>query len=297
MCRRVTEITTLQKDPMKILTVLYNFFNSYTYFLTWRAIIEILFFSTLFYQISLWLKRDRHLNLLGYWYGYCAIGLLAHILQLNTISSVLFFFTPTIIMLFLMMHQEQLQKNFVALRTLRPARIPAADWLEQLIRSCIVAVNHNKALICVIERNDSLQDFLNTSCMFNAELHNTTFDMLITSNMFNDKKLVWLNDHGTLRGLNATWNLAHDDSWYAADTTADVPAWQQDALFFTTKTDAIVLGIDTIARTFTIIARGQRYENIAAHHALKFLKKLITNDRGVQYEAAQQNTHHQQPHA
>jgi len=279
---------------MNILTTLHNLFHSYTYFITWRALIEILFFSTLFYQISLWLKRDRHHNLLGYWYSYCALGLAAHTLQLNTISSVLFFFTPTIIMLFLMMHQEQLQKNFVALRTLRPARAAAADWLEQLVRSCIVAVNHNKALICVIERNDSLQDFLNTSCMFNAELHNTTFDMLITSNIFNDKKLVWLNDRGTLRGLNATWNL-HDEPFYAADTT-EIPAWQQDALFFTSKTDAIILGIDNTTRTFTIIARAQRFENIAAHNALKFLNKLIINDKGViQHES--QNTDHQQPHA
>ena len=230
---------------------------------------------------------------MGYWYGYCIVGLIAHALQLNTISSVLFLFAPTIIMLFMMMHQEQLQKNFVALRTLQPARTPTGDWLEQLIRSALVAVHNNKALMCVIERTDSLQDFLTTSCMLNAELHNSTFDMLITSNIFNDKKLVWLNDHGTLRGLNASWNL--DNAWQA---TADTPTWQQDALFFTKKTDAIVLGIVASNRTFTIIARGQRYDNVTAHNALKFLKKMINHPTlGDLNETTIQSFHHQQPHA
>lgn len=280
---------------MNILSTLHTFFYSYTYFLTWRAIVEIFFFSTLFYQISLWLKKDRHLNLLGYWYGYCMVGLIAHTLQLNTISSVLFLFAPTIIMLFLMMHQEQLQKNFVALRSLAPARTPTADWVEQLVRSSLVAINNNKSLVCVIERNDSLQDFLTTSCIFNAELHGSTFDTLITSNIFSDKKLVWINDHGTLRGINASWDLGLEGAWHA---TADMPAWQQDALFFTRKTDAIVIGIMTSNRSFTIIARGQRYEHIAAHNALKFLKKIINHpELGVLNEVSEQNTHHQQPHA
>jgi len=134
--------------------------------------------------------------------------------------------------------------------------------------------------------------------MFNAELHNATFDLLITSNIFNEKKLVWLNDHGTLRGLNASWNILHDEYWNTVDT-AEIPAWQQDALFFTAKTDAIILGINQKNRTFTIIARAQRFENIAAHHALKFLKKLITvNEIGdIRHEPSEQNTHHQPPHA
>lgn len=201
-------------------------------------------------------------------------------------------------MLFLMMHQEQLQRNFVALRRLTPARAPSADWLEQLLRSCIVAVNNNKALICVIERNDSLQDFLNAPFMFNAELHNATFDMLVSSTIYNDKKLVWLNDRGTLRGLNATWNIADNELLHPQDTIL-LPAWQQDALFFTNRTDAIVLGINRENRNFTIITRSKRFEHIPTHNALKFIKKLITShDIGaLSHEAFEQNNHRQQPHA
>lgn len=283
---------------MNIISAISSLFHSYTYFITWRAIVEILFFSTLFYQIALWLKRDRHHNLLAYWYGYCLLGLVAHCLQLNTISSVLFFFTPAIIMLFLLMHQEQLQKNFVALRNLTPARAASADWLEQLIRSGIVAVNNNKALICVIERRDSLEEFLATPFIFNAELHSATFDMLIKGDSYNDNTLIWLNDHGTLRGLNATWKIPNDELWQQTENP-EFPAWQHDALFFTAKTDAITLGIDRNTRNFTIITRGKRFENIAAQNALKFVKKLVTlNETGaVHYEASEQNIHSKQPHA
>jgi hypothetical protein len=280
---------------MTIFSSLYALFTSYTYFITWRAIAEILFFSSLFYQISMWLKRDRHHNLLVYWYSYCLFGFTAHYLQLNTISSVLFFFTPAIIMLFLMMHQEQLQKNFVALRALTPARVSAPDWLEQLIRSCLVAVNNNKSLICVIERKDSLQDFLSTPFMFNAELHSATLDMLITGSAYNDSTFLWLNDNGLLRGINARWN--NDE--IGSHNSSELPAWQYDALFFTAKTDAITLGIDRKSRTFTIITRGKRFENIAAHHALKFVKKLITlNETGaISYEISEQDYRNQQPNA
>lgn len=279
---------------MNIISALSTFFHTYTYFITWRAMVEILFFSTLFYQMSLWLKRDRHHNLLAYWYSYCLLGLVAHYLQLNTISSVLFFFTPSIIMLFLMMHQEQLQKNFVALRRLTPARAASADWLEQLVRSCIVAVNNNKSLVCVIERDDSLEDFLTAPFIFNAELHSSTFDMLINTT-YNDKKLIWFNDRGTLRGINAAWNIPHDEF---LNTNIEMPTWQQDALFFTAKTDAITLGIDLNDRSFTIITRGKSFEHIAAHNALKFIKKLvILNDIGAPYEAAEQSNNNQQPHA
>jgi hypothetical protein len=283
---------------MSLFSALHSFFYTYTYFITWRAIVEILFFSSLFYQLSLWLKRDLHHNLLIYWYSYCLIGLGAYCLQLKTISSVLFFFTPAIVMLFLMMHQEQLQKNFVALRALTPSRSPSPDWLEQLIRSCLVAVNNNKSLICVIERKDSLQDFLTSPFMFNAELHSATFDMLVTGTAYNDSTFVWLNDHGLLRGINATWKTPNDEMWKSIET-ADCPAWQHDALFFTAKTDAITLGIDPKHRSFTIITRGKRFENIAAHNALKFIKKLITlNETGaLQYEETEQNNRHKQHHA
>ena len=284
---------------MNIISFIHNLFHSYTYFITWRAIVEILFFSTLFYQLALWLKRDRHHNLLGYWYGYCLLGLIAYSLQLTTISSVLFFFTPAIIMLFLIMHQEQLQRNFVALRNLNPARVPTADWLDQVIRSCIVAVNNNKSLICVIERRDSLADFLTTPFMFNAELHSATFDMLIKGDAYDDTTLIWFNDHGILRGINATWKLPQDALWNNK-TTAEIPAWHHDALFFTAKTDAITIGIDPLTRDFTIITKGKRFEHIAAHNALKFVKKLITlNELGEHtYEASEHtNTHHKQPHA
>lgn len=282
---------------MNLLTALHALLYAHTYFITWRAIVEILFFSSLFYQISLWLKKDRHHNLLPYWYGYCALGFTAYCLQLSAISNVLFLFAPATLTLFLILHQEQLQKNFVALRTITPARPVSSDWLEQVMRSCIVAVNNNRSLVCVIERKDSLQEFLETPFMFNAELHSATFDMLITGDSYNENALIWLNDHGTLRGINATWRTSTDE--WKSDTKTELPTWQHDALFFTSKTDAITLGIDREHRTFTIITSGKRFENIAAHNALKFIKKLINhNEKGdTQYDVSQSNTRNKQPHA
>ena len=69
--------------------------------LTWRDAAEIIFFTTCFYYLILWLNKDREKRLLPYFYGYCAITFVSHALHLSTITYSLFLFSPAIIMLLL----------------------------------------------------------------------------------------------------------------------------------------------------------------------------------------------------
>ena len=58
-----------------------------------------------------------------------------------------------------------------------------------------------------------------------------------------------------------------------------VEKWMQDALFFTGKTDAIVLSLTPEQKTFHIITQGKSYSNITASHALTTIKKYLALDQ------------------
>lgn len=282
---------------MVLSSILHDIWTVHTQFFTWRAIVEILFFSSLFYQFSLWLKKDINNHLLPYWFGYCLIGYAAYCLELPLMSSSLFLFSPVLMMLFIMMHQEQLQKNFVALRNITPAQKHTADWLEELIRSCITAMNNNASVICIIERTDNLSPFITTPFILNAEIHSPSCNMLIMNESYDQNKMIWIHEKGILKGINCSWHIQQEE--IVRNTTTELPLWQQDALFFTTKLDAITFSIDPHNRNFTIISRGKTYKNIHAHNALVFIKKLLTTtEKGmVSYEATTKKSHHSQSHS
>lgn len=240
----------------------------------WPDILEILFFSTIMYYFSLWLKKDRQKNLLLYFYSYCAIVLTTHHLHLTTVSSFLFITSPITIMLFILFHQELLQRNFVMLRNIKTSHPEQGDWLETLLRTTLVAVNNNKEIQCIIEHHDSLATIVTTPLVLYADLQKNLLDMLLESDAFDQHKMVLVNSHGRLLGINASWNAQLHESWIADDVKSK-EKWQQDALFFTAKTDAIIFKITPANRSFDIVAQGKIFNNVSAPLALKTMQKYL----------------------
>jgi len=239
------------------------------HFLIWRDVVEILFFSSLFYYLMRWLAKDRSKNLLPYFYGYCFITIAAYIVQLPTISYFLFLYAPAIIFLFMFLHQDILQRNLVTLKNIQPAQITDHDWLTILFRSCLVMMNKNKAIICVIECTDNLDDLLQTPFFINADLHEGVLELLLNSQAYDADKFVWVNNHGKLRGINANWYVP------SSKTKTSLTTWQQEALIYAQQTDALIFNGDALTHTFTVIARGNCFEKISPHHALSLIKKHV----------------------
>src|SRR5690242_12597081 len=131
---------------MNILSFIYEGLTSHGPFFTWRDALEILFLSTAVYYFSLWLTKDRTKNLLPAFYAYCALVFFAYNAQLTTLSQLLLLFSPMVGTIFFLLHQQTLQKNFVALRTLQPARRNNDDWLETLIQTALIALNNKKEI-------------------------------------------------------------------------------------------------------------------------------------------------------
>ena len=257
---------------MKIFELLQEYFLGYNSFFYWRNTLEILFFVIIIYYFSLWLKKDRQKNLLPYFYVYCFLTLFSYTAQLTTISYFLFLFAPVALMLFALVHQEILQRNFIALSNIVPETHVQSQWPETLIRSCLVAINNNKKIYCVIEKKDSLQDFIDSELTIHSNLDQTLFKILQESDIFDEKKMIWLNTHGKIIGINASCkkNIIQD---FTNTDEKNITTCKQNALLLSLKTDALFFRITPYKRTFDIIFNGKVIDNVKASNALNIIKK------------------------
>lgn len=240
----------------------------------WKDIIEILFLSGVFYYISCWLKRDFQKPLLLYFYGYCGLFIVTHYAHLNTISSSLLLFAPVIAIGFIVLHQETLQRNFIMLHNITPSPHQSEHWTESLIRASLVGVSNNKQIRCLIEKKDALTAAIECPVFLESTITQGLLDMLIDSNSFDSDKMVWLKQDGTLKGINCTWKKTSVEEWLAQEVK-EQEEWLQDALFFTSKTDALFFLINPTSRTCTLVAQGKVIERVSAHSALKTIKRYL----------------------
>jgi hypothetical protein len=265
-------------------------------FFLWRDIIEMAALATVIYYLSLWLKKDRQKNLLLYFYGYCMVIAIAYNLQLSTISHLLVVCSPLAIMLFVLIHQETLQKNFVALCNIMPARPTRSDWLDSMKQTALTTMNNHNNVIFVIERSQALDELLNTPLPLSADITKGVLSVFLSSQLFDAEKMLWLNTQGMLLGINATWQQVPGELIHTEQTTT----WKHEALFFTTKTDALILKTNAEHRTFDILVHGKEYEALTTRAALHLLKKYIGSQKsemqGVTHEYEHTQNRSEQPH-
>lgn len=254
--------------------MLYQSFFSYFNIYQYKDFIEILFFSSVFYYLSFWLQRDQQKNILGWFYGYCSLIVLTKITTLITAHYVLLACFPLVFIALIVIHQELLQRNFVMLHTIKPARVTDYHWTEQLIRNCLIALNNHKGVTGIIERTDALKTLLDTDFYFNCELSDGLLEIVFASSLFKHEKLLWINDQGKLIALNSDWKQNSIQTWLAQEVK-EQEQWLQNALFFTTKTDALIFRLNPKQRTFTLVARGKIIEHVSASAALKTIKTYL----------------------
>lgn len=240
--------------------------------LGWRDFLEIAFFSLMVYGLQLWLRHDTQKPLLGYWYAYCGVWATASWLGLSTISFALLMLLPAAITMFVLIHQRTLQKNYIALKTVRPASLSSDNWLDALMQTALIKINANRPFLAIIEHQDALDTMLTTTMPLHATLKKELLVLLLDSLPTEQEHAVWLTTHGIIRGINAQWATSAD----VVNKPTELAPWQQDALFFTALTDAIVLYANNGNRTFTVVAKGKSIEHMTAQNAQRFIKQHHT---------------------
>jgi len=191
---------------------------------------------------------------------------------------------PVAAMIFILMHQDLLQRNVVALKNITPAKRIHLDWLDIVIRTSVDTINKGKSVICVIERTDSLQDFLSTQLQFEARLEQGLLNILLDSPAFDENRMIWLNTQGKLVGINTSWKKRTKE--YQFDQKKkEIPEWKQLAIFFTSKTDSIVFQINPASRTFDIVMNGMVVDRMHATKTLELIKKYVVSKPSSQLGA------------
>jgi len=267
---------------------LYTYLMNQILILTWRDIVEILFFSTVFYYLILWLKRDREKRLLPYFYGYCALTFTAYAFHLSTITYCLFLFSPALIMLFMFMHQDTLQRNMIALKNITVSSNIAQDWLSCIMRNTLKALHNNKSILILIEHTDALPGFLKTQYRINSLITDDVLTMLIEHGLCNAQQMLWIKTDGTVQGIRASFKA----SWHP-DAYTDTNEWVDDAIAYTSKTDAIIIKSNAQTQSYTLAYNGTVTHQLTVEQAGQRIRKQINQPTSV----AEKGLPHEQSHS
>ncbi len=232
------------------------------YSLLARDIIEIAFYSSVVYALCTWLKADKTKNIIAYFFAYCAFAIAAWVVQLPTLSPFLFSYAPIALLLFIVLHEKTLQRNLISLCAITPARAEQEDWLDTLLSSSLTIINANKKITVVIEHKDALEYFLTTPFFINADMGKNMLDILFTSALYDEQKMVWINTSGKIRSINNTWQTTQEK--------------KEDALFYTQQSDAIILNAHPVSRMFTLIIKGKEIKDLSAHQVRVMIKKQLS---------------------
>lgn len=256
--------------------------------LPYKDFIEILFFASVVYPILLWLRKDEQKNLLTIFYGYCFLFFTAHYADLPVIRFALFLTAPLIAIIFIIMHQETLQKNFVMLAK-ATARTDSPDhWIDELMKCCLMALNRHKEIVLVIERNDQLKSLIHAPYFIYAELKKDVFDILLEKHIPGNDYMIWINQQGKLVAINCTWRTHLDEAWISKDAQ-NMHLWKQHALFITSRTDALMFKVNPLTRSFDLVLTGKLSEALNAEQAASFIKKNFSTKHIAQKATTQTN--------
>lgn len=237
----------------------------------WQDILEILFYVSACYYVSAWLKKDTQTPLLTTAYSYCALLFISYAVPLQSLYAALITFAPLVVAILIMMHKESLQKSFVALHRITPAKKSDYDWTQELIRTALVSMNNHISLSFMIEKKQALDDLVYAEYRLNSSLSNGLTQLLL-EHTHAPESFIWLDNHGIVHSYDCTLALSSIDTWLAQEAT-HYTTWLQHALIFSTKTDALFITTEPTSRTFTIIQNGTKQTLVSAGKTLELLKK------------------------
>lgn len=238
-------------------------------------VVEILLFSLAIYLFCLWLKKDHNYRLIGSFYILCALFIGAYAAELHTVTSLFQLSWPAIIVVFLIIHKQQLQKNYISYKTVTPARKTAShDWINSVLRAVFLAVHNKKSLIFIIEGAHALDELLIKGTVLEGPVTPRLLDMVISSQALQDDTLIWINQTGHLVAINCTWKKPVESEWIASQQLRYRP-WEQEALFWTNTCDALVLHACPQSHALTIVAQATRVQDISSDEAQSIVTQYL----------------------
>ncbi len=170
----------------------------------------------------------------------------------------------------MLLHQETLQRNMIALKNIMLPCAPPHDWLELFLRNVLKTLHHNKPMLLVMEHTDAVGSYLNVAFPLEAQITEGIFNLIIEKQLYDPASMLWIKSDGSIRGINATWRTSWNPESYVDDD-----AWIEDAIAYTGKTDALLVHIDPEHHSCTIAVHGTLHKKLSIDQTAQLIKKHI----------------------
>ena len=259
---------------------------------SWRDGAEIIILSLLIYFFLQWLAKDTSKKPLLVCYSYMMLTIAASYAQLTILTIYLLCALPILIVTLIIVHQHTLQKNFIVHRTIKAHTSGSLDWLDELMSGCLAVVNKNHEVICIIERQDNLKELLTAPYYLNADIQKNSLGLILRGT-HESGGMLWIHYAGKIVAAHVHVAQTPDSVWIDAEVST-LPLWKQDALFLTSKTDALVLYFDPKTKLCECIIAGKVVSELVAHHALMLIKRHLSSPSKQQESYDQPYTKTQQ---
>lgn len=240
--------------------------------------LELLCLSFLCYRWLRWLQQDKQKPLLHYFYSYCALLIISSSLQLTTMLFVLNYSAPLVMMLFVLIHQHTLQKNFVGLYKIKPAQADTADWLQHIIGFCLQA---HTDLSLLLEHTTDMHELINAEISLRAPVSRELLNFIARSPDFNPEQYIYADTQGHVLGINAHWKKP------LALTALDEQPIEK-ASYYLIDSDGCMIHYTHKTRTFTIVIKQKIYPKLSAAQVLQSMAHYLRaaeNTQGTIHEA------------
>jgi len=240
----------------------------------WQDAVEIVLLSGVLYYLSRWLAQDHRKPLVFILYSYCALLAFSDYAYLPTINALALLFLPILCAILLLIHRDTLQKNFIALHAITPAEQPQDDWIESLVRAALAAAGDNRPFSCVVEKKEALDTILVAPHQLNAPVSVELLRLINSSTLVNTHLPIWINARAQVQSYNCSWYTNSVTDWLLQEASHQ-ELWLREALFFTTKADALFFRLVPETRTFTIVAQGKVLAKAGAQQTCLVLRTYL----------------------
>lgn len=220
-----------------------------------KDILEILFFFICFNRLSYWLSKDNN-NLLFWFWGYFAILALSHSLGLQSILTLLLFLAPVVINVLFIIHQEIIQKNFIA-PVKEISEETQKDWVSIVIKECLATTYQHKKVILLIETDFDISGYITNTIELRTFINSGVISLITQSNLYQQDLCIVIDKQGLIKGINT------HVSFIPYAQTHDINSLKQIALA-SSKLNCLLAIASPKMHSFDMVIDGTIYQNKTA---------------------------------
>jgi hypothetical protein len=254
--------------------------------------IQLALLSFGFYHILEWLSADQTKNLKGYFLGLCGTSAAAWYFQLSGIMLFLWMFWPAFFIFFFLIHEKQLQKNFITTAPRQPIKqknIAAHTWIDTIIQIGLYNMVHHKNNFNLIEMNQPLSSLISSVIPLNVPIEKKLLEILSDTTLPNHTSTILYSNKGNVCGFDLLMKL---NNIPFIDTSIDQQELFESIHIFTQATDALALWAHYETHTWTLYSGSSIFEHLNAKQIRHMLLKSMNIEpyKGGEY-AQPQNSH------